>query len=66
MIRIWFNHWFSTAYSIIQLIKKETYILGDDNKPIDKDDIKKAVRLSRLTIILFTIIILTILTLIRQ
>ena len=48
----------------IQLIKKETYILGDDNKPIDKDDIKKAVRLSRLTIILFTIIILTILTLI--
>ena len=48
----------------IQLIKKETYILGDDNKPIDKDDIKKAVKLSRLTIILFTIIILTILTLI--
>ena len=23
MIRIWFNHWFSTAYSIIQLIKKD-------------------------------------------
>ena len=23
MIRIWLNHWFSTAYSIIQLIKKD-------------------------------------------
>lgn len=46
----------------IQLIKKQTYILGDEIKPIDKDDIKKAVRLSRLTIILFTIMILIILT----
>lgn len=48
----------------IQLIKKETYILGDNIKSIDKDDIKKAVKLSRLTIILFTIMILIILTLV--
>lgn len=48
----------------IQLIKKGTYILGDSNKPIDKDDIKKAVKLSKLTILLFTLIILIILTLI--
>ena len=48
----------------IQLIKKQTYILGDEIKPIDKDDIKKAVKLSRLTIILFTIMILIILTLV--
>ena len=31
----------------IQLIKKDTYILGDDNKVISKDDITKAVNLSR-------------------
>ena len=49
----------------IQLIKKQTYVLGDDNKSIDKEDIKKAVRLSRLTIILFTIMILLILTLVH-
>lgn len=24
MIRIWFNHWFSTAYGIIELMKKDT------------------------------------------
>lgn len=48
----------------IQLIKKGTYILGDNIKPIDKDDIKKAVNLSRLTIILFTMMILIILTLV--
>ena len=48
----------------IQLIKKDTYILGDANKSIDKEDITKAVNLSKLTIILFTLTILIILTLI--
>lgn len=47
----------------IQLIKKDTYILGDDNKVISKDDITKAVNLSRLTIILFTITIILLFTL---
>ena len=42
----------------IQLIKKDTYILGDSNKDITSDDISKAVRLSRFTIILFTITII--------
>lgn len=42
----------------IQLIKKDTYILGDDNKNITKDDISRAVKLSKLTITLFTIIII--------
>lgn len=33
MIRIWLNHWFSTAYSIIELIKEneqELYIIGSN------------------------------------
>ena len=47
----------------IQLIKKDTYILGDDNKVITKDDITKAVNLSKLTIILFTITIIILFTL---
>lgn len=47
----------------IQLIKKGTYILGDANKDIDKDDISKAVSLSRMTIALFTLTILILLTL---
>ena len=47
----------------IKLIKKETYILGDDNKDITADDISKAVKLSKLTIILFTITIILLLTL---
>lgn len=47
----------------IQLIKKETYILGDDNKDITADDISKAVKLSKLTIILFTLTIILLLTL---
>lgn len=47
----------------IQLIKKDTYILGDDNKDITADDISKAVKLSKLTIILFTIIIILLFTL---
>lgn len=48
----------------IQLIKKDTYILGDPNKEIDKDDITKAVNLSKMTIVLFTITIFVLLTLI--
>lgn len=48
----------------IQLIKKDTYILGDENKSIDKDDITNAVKLSEMTIILFTATILLLLTLI--
>ena len=38
----------------IQLIKKDTYILGDANKSIEKDDISRAVNLSKTTIVLFT------------
>lgn len=49
----------STAGALnIQLIKKDTYILGDNNKPIIADDISKAVQLSKLSIILFTITII--------
>lgn len=48
----------------IQLIKKDTYILGDDNKVKVADDISKAVKLSKLTIILFTIIMIILFTLI--
>jgi len=47
----------------IQLIKKDTYILGDDNKVITKEDITKAVNLSKLTIILFTLTIIVLFTL---
>lgn len=47
----------------IQLIKKDTYVLGDANKSIDKDDITKAVNLSKLTIALFTLTVLIIFTL---
>ena len=47
----------------IQLVKKETYILGDDNRKIVSDDISKAVRLSKLTITLFTITIILLYTL---
>lgn len=49
----------STAGALnIQLIKKDTYILGDNNKPIIADDISKAVKLSKLSITLFTITII--------
>lgn len=55
----------STAGALnIQLIKKETYILGDDNKEITSDDISKAVNLSRLSIILFTITVIVLFTLV--
>ena len=48
----------------IQLIKKGTYILGDNNKDIKSEDISKAVGLSKLTIILFTVTIIILLTLV--
>lgn len=54
----------STAGALnIQLIKKDTYILGDNNKDIDKTDIKKAVDLSKLTILLFTLTVIILLIL---
>lgn len=46
----------------IQLVKKGTYILGDDNKKITKEDISKAVELSKLTILLYTLTIIILLT----
>lgn len=49
----------------IQLIKKGTYILGDSNKKIDKDDITRAVDLSKMTISLFTLTVIVLLTLIH-
>ena len=49
----------------IKLVKKETYILGDENKAIEIDDIEKAVDLSRMTIILFTITVILLLVLIK-
>ncbi len=56
----------STAGALnIQLIKKDTYVLGDSTKEIDKGDITQAVNLSKLTIILFTLTILILLTLIN-
>lgn len=55
----------STAGALnIQLIKKDTYILGDNNKDIIADDISKAVNLSKLTIILFTITVIVLFTLV--
>ena len=54
----------STAGALnIQLIKKDTYILGDDNKEIIADDISKAVKLSKLSIVLFTITVIVLFTL---
>lgn len=55
----------STAGALnIQLIKRDTYILGDDNKDITKDDISKAASLSNVAINLFTIVIIFLLTVI--
>lgn len=48
----------------IQLIKKQTYVLGDSNKEIDAADIARAVDLSRWTIILFTVTVVLLLMLI--
>lgn len=49
----------------IKLVKKGTYVLGDENKEIEIDDIERAVKLSKLTIILFTITIILLLILIK-
>ena len=55
----------STAGALnIQLIKKDTYILGDSNKEIVADDISKAVNLSKLSIVLFTITVIVLFTLV--
>ena len=55
----------STAGALnIQLIKKDTYILGDDNKQIIADDISRAVNLSKLSIILFTLTIIILFTIV--
>lgn len=55
----------STAGALnIQLIKRDTYILGDDNKEILADDISRAVSLSRMSIILFTVTVIVLFTLI--
>lgn len=42
----------------IQLIKLDTYILGDNNKNIETNDIGRAVKLSKLAIFLFTVTII--------
>lgn len=46
----------------IQLEKKGTYVLGDNTHEIDVYDISKAIKLTSMTIALFTIFILIILT----
>ncbi len=48
----------------IQLIKKDTYVLGDNNHEISVLDITKAIKLTSMTIGLFTIFILIILTIV--
>lgn len=56
----------STAGALdIMLVKKDTYVLGDENKEIEVEDIKKAVKLSKLTIILFTVTIILLLILVK-
>ena len=53
----------STAGALnIQLVKKDTYILGDNTNEINVSDISKAIKLTSLTIALFTIFILIIMT----
>ena len=56
----------STAGALnIQLVKKDTYILGDNTHKIDVSDISKAIRLTSLTIGLFTLFILLLITIIH-
>ncbi len=56
----------STAGALdIKLVKKDTYVLGDENKEINVEDIEKAVKLSKLTIILFTFTIILLLILMK-
>lgn len=47
----------------IQLVKPDTYVLGDENKDIEIEDIENAVRLSKMTILLFTLTIILLLIL---
>ena len=49
----------------IQLIKKDTYVLGDAEREIDRNDITRAVNLSKMTIILFTLTVIVLLTLVH-
>ena len=46
----------------IQLVKKGTYILGDNTHQISVNDISKAIKLTSVTITLFTIFIFIIMT----
>lgn len=56
----------STAGALnIQLVKKDTYILGDNTVEIDVLHISKAIKLSKFTILLFTVISFLILILIE-
>ena len=56
----------STAGALdIKLVKKDTYVLGDENKEIEVEDIEKAVKLSKLAIILFTFTIILLLILMK-
>jgi adenosylcobinamide-phosphate synthase len=48
----------------IQLVKKGTYILGDDTRQINVNDISKAIKLTSMTISLFTIFIFIIMTIV--
>lgn len=48
----------------IQLVKKGTYILGDDKGQINVNDISKAIKLTSMTISLFTIFIFIIMTIV--
>lgn len=55
----------STAGALdIQLVKKDTYILGDNTHEINVTDISKAIKLTSMTIGLFTLFILIIMTII--
>ena len=48
----------------IQLVKKGTYVLGDDTHQINVNDISKAIKLTSMTISLFTIFIFVIMTIV--
>ena len=55
----------STAGALdIQLVKKDTYILGDNTYEINVLDISKAIKLTFLTIALFTVFVLLLITII--
>jgi len=55
----------STAGALdIQLVKKDTYILGDNTYKINVLDISKAIKLTSLTIALFTVFVLLLITII--